>query len=298
MVFQNYALYPHMRVYDNIAFGLMARKMPKDEIDQRVRRAAQMLGIEELLHRRPRELSGGQQQRVAIGRAIVREPNVFLFDEPLSNLDAKLRVDMRTELLRLHREIRTTVIYVTHDQEEAMTLGDRIIIMNYGVVMQAGSPREVYYRPQNRFVASFIGSPSMNMIPGRFESGMFLGEEIRLPVSDEVVPSREVLLGVRPEDVYIQGTLPSERETQPVEMMLEVIELLGARAILSLARGSLSLKAVVEERVLESIREGDLIPVTFDRQRLHFFDAQSEKRIALGMESKNEREIVTKVGHD
>ncbi|HIQ06727.1 MAG TPA: ATP-binding cassette domain-containing protein, partial [Anaerolineae bacterium] len=245
-----------------------------------------------------RELSGGQQQRVAIGRAIVREPNVFLFDEPLSNLDAKLRVDMRTELLRLHREIRTTVIYVTHDQEEAMTLGDRIIIMNYGVVMQAGSPREVYYRPQNRFVASFIGSPSMNMIPGRFESGMFLGEEIRLPVSDEVVPSREVLLGVRPEDVYIQGTLPSERETQPVEMMLEVIELLGARAILSLARGSLSLKAVVEERVLESIREGDLIPVTFDRQRLHFFDAQSEKRIALGMESKNEREIVTKVGHD
>ncbi len=173
MVFQNYALYPHMSVYQNMAFGLKMRRTPKAEIEKRVREAAAILSIESLLDRRPRELSGGQRQRVALGRAIVREPKVFLFDEPLSNLDAKLRVQMRTEIARLHQRLKTTIIYVTHDQVEAMTLGDRIVLMDRGVIQQIDSPLAIYQRPANQFVASFIGSPAMNFIRGQIEGSVF-----------------------------------------------------------------------------------------------------------------------------
>src|SRR5213080_984405 len=211
MVFQNYALYPHMSVYDNMAFGLKMRKFPKAEIQKRVQDAAEILGIQELLKRKPRQLSGGQRQRVAVGRAIVRHPQVFLFDEPLSNLDAKLRVQMRVELKRLHDRLETTAIYVTHDQAEAMTLGDRVVVMRDGMVHQEGAPLELYQHPANRFVAGFIGSPAMNFIPVTItESNGSLraessGLNIRLP--DETAQrlrghvNREVTLGVRPEDL-------------------------------------------------------------------------------------------------
>jgi multiple sugar transport system ATP-binding protein len=206
MVFQNYALYPHMSVYQNMAFGLKMRKTPKAEIDKRVREAAAILSIEQLLERRPRELSGGQRQRVALGRAIVREPKVFLFDEPLSNLDAKLRVQMRAEIARLHQRLKTTIIYVTHDQVEAMTLGDRIVLMDRGVIQQVDSPMAIYQRPGNQFVASFIGSPAMNFIRGDIDQGVFRVAVANgaAPNGIEVgssMPSGPAVLGVRPEDL-------------------------------------------------------------------------------------------------
>ena len=211
MVFQNYAIYPHMTVYDNMAFGLKQRKTPKDEIDRRVRAAAKILDIESLLERRPKALSGGQRQRVAVGRAIVREPKVFLFDEPLSNLDAKMRVEMRKELKLLHQRLRTTMIYVTHDQVEAMTLGDRVCVMNAGCIEQVGSPLEVYDHPATRFVAGFIGTPPMNFLPGRLrrDAGriLFEGKGFTLPLPadagvDESAMGADVELGVRPEDLF------------------------------------------------------------------------------------------------
>ena len=278
MVFQNYALYPHMSVYDNIAFGLMARKTPKEEIDRRVKRAAAMLGIENLLKRKPKQLSGGQQQRVAIGRAIVRNPNVFLFDEPLSNLDAKLRVEMRTELLKLHRELKATAVYVTHDQEEAMTMGDQIVVMEGGVIQQMGTPREIYFHPQNLFVAGFIGSPAMNMIEGRLENGEFLSPHVRMSLNVSG-PARDVILGVRPEDIHLPGSLPAERETPTITAHVEVVELLGSRAIVPLRLGDQSLKAVIDERFLDRVQEGATIELVFDRERLHVFDAAGGERI-------------------
>lgn len=213
MVFQNYALYPHMSVYQNMAFGLKMRKTPKAEIEKRVRDAAQILSIEQLLDRRPRELSGGQRQRVALGRAIVREPKVFLFDEPLSNLDAKLRVQMRAEIARLHRRLATTIIYVTHDQVEAMTLGDRIVLMDRGVIQQIDTPLNIYHRPANQFVASFIGSPAMNFIRGeidgskfRFANGQTNGHQ---PVNEidlsSALTNGPAVLGVRPEDLLARN---------------------------------------------------------------------------------------------
>ncbi len=281
MVFQNYALYPHLSVWENIAFGLLARKVPRPEIERRVQRAAAMLGIQHLLNRKPRQLSGGQQQRVAIGRAIVREPNVFLFDEPLSNLDAKLRVEMRTELLKLHRDLGTTAIYVTHDQEEAMTMGDQIVVMAQGQIQQQGTPREVYFHPRNRFVAEFIGSPTMNMIPGTLTQGAFRAAELTIPLEagapqDE---GRDVVLGVRPEDVQLPQVLPPERRTPPIQAIVEVVELLGSRAIVALRMGERELKAVIEERHLEQVREGEPVEVAFDRTRLHLFDATTGERI-------------------
>ena len=202
MVFQNYALYPHLSVGDNMAFGLRMRGTPAAEIDRRVAAAAESLSIGHLLARRPRELSGGQRQRVALGRAIVRDPKVFLFDEPLSNLDAKLRVQMRAEIARLHRRLGATVIYVTHDQVEAMTLGQRIVLMNHGVVQQVDAPLEIYRRPANRFVASFIGSPTMNFLPGAVADGAFhvAGCGLRLPLGAPVAPAGPAVLGIRPED--------------------------------------------------------------------------------------------------
>ena len=210
MVFQNYALYPHLSVRENMAFGLRMRAAPQAEIDRRVNEAAAALSIEHLLARRPRELSGGQRQRVALGRAIVREPKVFLFDEPLSNLDAKLRVQMRAELARLHRRLGTTVIYVTHDQVEAMTLGDRIVLMNHGLIQQVDTPLEIYRRPTNRFVASFIGSPTMNFFPGVIRDGAFQveGDAARMSLGPDAagVPTGAAVLGVRPEDLIVAST--------------------------------------------------------------------------------------------
>ena len=205
MVFQNYALYPHMSVYQNMAFGLKMRRTAKAEIEKRVKDAAAILSIESLLERRPRELSGGQRQRVALGRAIVREPKVFLFDEPLSNLDAKLRVQMRAEIARLHQRLKTTMIYVTHDQVEAMTLGQRIVLMDRGVIQQVDAPMNIYRRPVNRFVGSFIGSPAMNFFAGEIESGVFratAGPSIPVEVA---IPSGPAMLGVRPEDLVPPG---------------------------------------------------------------------------------------------
>jgi multiple sugar transport system ATP-binding protein len=222
MVFQNYALYPHMSVYQNMAFGLKMRRTAKAQIEKRVKEAAAILSIESLLDRRPRELSGGQRQRVALGRAIVREPKVFLFDEPLSNLDAKLRVQMRAEIARLHQRLKTTVIYVTHDQVEAMTLGQRIVLMDRGVIQQVDAPMNIYHRPANRFVASFIGSPAMNLFDGDVQDGVFRlssGESIAVAGS---IPSGRATLGVRPEDI-----LPGRHELPFATVTLDVVEHMG-----------------------------------------------------------------------
>ena len=226
MVFQNYALYPHMSVYQNMALGLKMRKTPKAEIERRVQQAAKILSIETLLKRRPRELSGGQRQRVALGRAIVRDPQVFLFDEPLSNLDAKLRVQMRAEIASLHNRLKTTMVYVTHDQVEAMTLGDRIVLMHGGVIQQVDSPMQIYNRPANRFVGTFIGSPAMNMVPGEVRGGKFkLTSAANGAASFDVagnIPEGEAVLGVRPEDLLTEHTgLPLG------DVTLEVVEHMG-----------------------------------------------------------------------
>ncbi|RLE72443.1 MAG: glycerol-3-phosphate ABC transporter ATP-binding protein [Thermoprotei archaeon] len=279
MVFQNYALYPHLKVYDNIAFGLKAAKRPRSEIDRKVREAARLLGIEDLLNRRPRQLSGGQQQRVAIGRAIVRNPNVFLFDEPLSNLDAKLRIQMRTELLRLHRRLKTTTIYVTHDQEEAMTLGDTVVVMKEGEIMQIGTPWEIYNRPRNIFVAGFIGSPEMNFLHGTYQRGVFTlkcGVELGLGLFE--VPEGEAILGVRPDDVYLAGHGPPDR-SDPLSAVVDVIEFLGSRAIVSISLGEDRLRMVVSDALVGSLEEGKECRVVFDRRKLHLFDPRTGERL-------------------
>jgi len=225
MVFQNYALYPHMSVRENLAFGLRMRKAPRREIEERVDRAADALSIRQLLDRRPRELSGGQRQRVALGRAIVRDPKVFLFDEPLSNLDAKLRAHMRAELARLHRRLKTTVVYVTHDQVEAMTLGDRIVIVNGGEIQQVDTPMELYARPANRFVAGFIGSPTMNCIEGVVRAGTFRYTGGELPVGSGI-PDGVAVLGIRPEDVVVDAAAPLL-----VDAAVDVVEHMGHETI-------------------------------------------------------------------
>jgi multiple sugar transport system ATP-binding protein len=239
MVFQNYALYPHMTVYKNMAFALKLRHFPKVEIDQRVRQAAKVLGIEELLDRKPKALSGGQRQRVAVGRAIVRQPKAFLFDEPLSNLDAKLRVEMRAELKRLHRQLNTTTIYVTHDQEEAMTLGDRIVVMKDGVVHQCGAPLEVYSRPVNRFVAGFVGTPPMNFLNGRLvgrNGGVYLDEgSTQIRLSDSMSANlgawvgKDVVLGVRPEGVSTRAENRFAGTDNALPIQIVVVEPLGEK---------------------------------------------------------------------
>jgi multiple sugar transport system ATP-binding protein len=277
MVFQNYALYPHMSIYDNVAFGLRARKLPKQEIDERVHKAAKMLGIEHLLKRKPRALSGGQQQRAAIGRATVREPAAFLFDEPLSNLDAKLRVEMREELLRLHKRLGTTVVYVTHDQEEAMSLSDIMVVMRDGEIVQCDTPADVYLHPMHEFVGRFIGSPEMNLLEGIVEGGLFHAGGVSIAVGRQL--DGHVKLGIRPEDVHLRGELPSGQESEPIDAHVELTELLGSRAIVFLQTGEHKLKALVEARELEKLREGELAQVAFDLDRLHVFDAQTGERI-------------------
>ena len=267
MVFQNYALYPHLSVADNIAFPLMARGAKRADVQGRIREVAEALEITPLLGRKPKELSGGQQQRVAIGRAIVRQPKVFLFDEPLSNLDAKLRVEMRTELLRLQRQLGTTAVYVTHDQEEAMTLSDVMVVMRDGVICQQGKPVEVYEKPVDTFVAGFVGSPRMNLIQGVMDHGAFtFAGGLRIPVSSG--HSGESTLGIRPEDVIL-----SVSAGEGFSGVVEIIELLGPRAIVALKARNTSLTAVVEAAGLSGITEGAEVQVRFRESKLHLFDA-------------------------
>jgi multiple sugar transport system ATP-binding protein len=285
MVFQNYALYPHMSVYDNMAFGLKMRKFDKPEINQRVRDAADILGIGELLTRKPRQLSGGQRQRVALGRAIVRHPRVFLFDEPLSNLDAKLRVQMRVELKKLHLRLGTTAIYVTHDQVEAMTLGDRVVVMKDGVVQQVGEPLELYNQPANKFVAGFIGSPAMNFaaVTVTEANGSLIAENsgLRITLPDETARrlrghvGHEVTLGVRPEDLTVAG---SADLGQPCfDAVIEVIEQLGSEILLDMKVGEGVMVASIEPTARVKVR--DRLRVAMRPSRLHVFDAKTEAAI-------------------
>ena len=285
MVFQNYALYPHKSVYANMAFGLQMRKFPKDEIEKRVKEAAGILGIEPLLQRKPRQLSGGQRQRVALGRAIVRHPQLFLFDEPLSNLDAKLRVQMRVELKRLHERLETTAIYVTHDQVEAMTLGDRVVVMKDGVVQQVGEPLELYGNPANRFVAGFIGSPAMNFAEVTIaESGGGLWAEtagIRVRIPSARVGAlrphtgKRATLGVRPEALRIaNGSDPAD---YVCEATVDVVEPLGSEILLNLTAGANEFVARVDPGV--TVKTHERVRLAFDPARLHFFDHATESAI-------------------
>jgi multiple sugar transport system ATP-binding protein len=284
MVFQNYALYPHMTVYDNMAFGLKMRKFPKAEIAKRVGDAAEILGIQELLKRKPRQLSGGQRQRVAVGRAIVRHPQVFLFDEPLSNLDAKLRVQMRVELKRLHDRLETTCIYVTHDQVEAMTLGDRVVVMKDGWVQQVGEPLELYGKPANRFVAGFIGSPSMNFADVTIaeSNGVWVespGLRIKVPADQTEhlrgYKGQHVTLGVRPEDIHVaSGADAAERSFDAV---VEVVEPLGSEILLNVKVGPNSMVARVDPSVRVKVHEP--VRLALAPERLHYFDLKTELAI-------------------
>ena len=285
MVFQNYALYPHMSVYDNMAFGLKMRKFPKPEIQKRVQDAAEILGIQELLKRKPRQLSGGQRQRVAVGRAIVRHPQVFLFDEPLSNLDAKLRVQMRVELKRLHERLETTAIYVTHDQVEAMTLGSRVVVMRDGWVQQVGEPMEIYSRPQNRFVAGFIGSPAMNFIPTSIneQNGALFadasGLKMKMP-ADRVArmaayKGQTVTLGIRPEDLRVSPG--ADLADYAFDAMVDVVEPLGSEILLDVTLAGQSVVARVEPSV--KARPHEKIRLAFVPDRIHFFDTKTESVI-------------------
>ena len=285
MVFQNYALYPHMSVYDNMAFGLKMRRFDRAEIGKRVQEAAEILGIEQLLLRKPRQLSGGQRQRVALGRAIVRHPQVFLFDEPLSNLDAKLRVQMRVELKKLHERLGTTAIYVTHDQVEAMTLGDRVVVMRDGRVQQVGDPMELYNEPANRFVAGFIGSPAMNFVSVRVSGengGLWTeAEGIRIKVPGRLTErlgryaGKDVTLGVRPEDLRIAG--PGDDEHLSFPVTVEVIERLGSEILLDIAVGTATMVASVEPTATAKVHETLRLAVNPDR--VHFFDNETEAAI-------------------
>lgn len=287
MVFQTYALYPHMTVFENMAFGLSLRRYPKEEIANRVKEAAEILGISKLLHRRPRELSGGERQRVALGRAIVRKPVVFLFDEPLSNLDAKMRVQMRMELNKLHRRLQSTMIYVTHDQMEAMTLGNRIAVMHQGLIQQVADPATLYEKPVNRFVAGFIGSPPMNFVPGRIirRNGRTYFDEgtSRVKVADEMgsrlssYGGKSILFGIRPEDIYDKLFVQYAPPENTVTATVEVVEPIGAEVYLHLLFGSHSITARVGGH--ERPRVGQDIDLVFDMSKVHFFDPTSEEAV-------------------
>jgi len=289
MVFQNYALYPHMSVYDNMAFGLKLMKYPKPEIKQRVTDAAAILGIEELLDRKPKALSGGQRQRVAVGRAIVRKPKVFLFDEPLSNLDAKMRVSMRTEISKLHTRLASTMIYVTHDQVEAMTMGDRITVMKDGDIMQVAEPLELYNRPENMFVAGFIGSPPMNFIRGRlstegnrtvFTENNAEGTGARITLDEDLsrkasgYAGKEIVFGIRPEDIHDLLIVSNPDPDAIIEARVEVSEPMGAETFLYLDTGGHSFIARVGSSDRYEVNQ--TIKVQLNLARGHFFDAETE----------------------
>ncbi|MGV1046987.1 MAG: ABC transporter ATP-binding protein [Solirubrobacterales bacterium] len=276
-VFQNYALYAHMTVRDNIAFPLRARKVPKAERRQAAADVARRLGLEPLLGRKPTELSGGQQQRVAIGRAIIRQPAVFLFDEPLSNLDAQLRVELRQEILRMRETLRVTAVWVTHDQEEAMAMGDEIIVIDEGKVAQQASPDLLYTRPASIYVAKTIGSPTMNLYPGRAEKGVFSGPFEANLHGD--LDSAKVTLGVRPEDVHLCDEVPAERSIGRLVAQVELVELLGPRAIVSMRVGEAPITGVFERRQMVGIREHESIEISADVDALHLFDSGTEARL-------------------
>jgi len=288
MVFQNYALYPHMTVYENMAFGLKLRKIPRDEIKTRVNEAASILGISHYLDRKPKALSGGERQRVAVGRAIVRKPKVFLFDEPLSNLDAKLRVQMRTEISKLHLKLEATMIYVTHDQTEAMTMGERIVVMKDGYVYQIDTPLNLYNNPENRFVAGFIGSPSMNFAEGKitqsgglqFESnnkGMIikLGENYSNKLKNQI--SKKVWLGIRPEDIHDYADLSLQSNYHEFEVKLEVVEPMGNEAFLYFNLDDSQFIARIPAR--EVPKAQSLHKLKLNKNKIHFFDIETEKAI-------------------
>lgn len=284
MVFQSYALYPHMTVFDNMAFGLKLRKIPKDEIKRRIEEVANTLGLTAFLDRKPKALSGGQRQRVALGRAIVRDAKVFLFDEPLSNLDAKLRVQMRTEIARIHKNIGATSLYVTHDQIEAMTMASRIVVMKDGYIQQIGTPKEIYNFPANVFVGSFIGTPSMNFLAGTIEDGSFVSSQktVKLPlnkdhkkaVEEQGLIGKEVLLGIRPEDIVHEI---EKAKASTVEVDVELLEMLGHEANLHFKIDETAMISIVNSRAL--IEEGTKVKLTFDMEHCHLFDAETQLRL-------------------
>src|SRR5574344_2902799 len=289
MVFQNYALYPHMTIYDNMAFSLKINKMSKEEINKKVKEAAEILGITNLLDRKPKQLSGGQRQRVAMGRAIVRNPKVFLMDEPLSNLDAKLRVQMRIEIAKLHQRLGTTIIYVTHDQTEAMTLGTRIVVMKDGVIQQVDTPQNLYEKPANLFVAGFMGSPQMNFldatvkVEGDVAKLCFAGKEIPLPPakSKKLIEGgydgKIVTFGIRPEDIYDSQMYIESSPQSVFESTVKVYELLGAEVYLYFDLEDISITARVDSRT--TARPGDSIKFAFDIEKIHVFDKETEQVI-------------------
>jgi multiple sugar transport system ATP-binding protein len=287
MVFQNYALYPHMTVYENMAFGIKIRKYPKEEIRRRVMEASEILGIQELLERRPKQLSGGQRQRVAVGRAIVRKPKVFLFDEPLSNLDAKLRGSTRTEIIKLHNRLQATMIYVTHDQVEAMTMGDRIVVMKDGFVQQIGAPVDIYEKPVNKFVAGFIGTPPMNFINGKIEkknSDLFFSDgsftvKLHSDMYKKIASyeGKNIILGIRPENIEEKRTSRLEDPDWKVSAMVDVIEPIGALAYVYLATGHSAFVAALDSH--EQLKISTKGEVVFNMERVHFFDCQTEKTV-------------------
>ncbi|WGS64278.1 ABC transporter ATP-binding protein [Marinitoga aeolica] len=286
-VFQNYALYPHMTVYDNMAFGLKLRKFPKEEIDQRVKNAAKILDIAHLLDRKPKQLSGGQRQRVAVGRAIVRDPKVFLFDEPLSNLDAKLRVQMRSELKKLHHRLNATIVYVTHDQVEAMTMADKIVIMKDGVIQQIGSPYDVYFKPTNKFVAGFIGTPPMNFLEAKIvrgEGGLWISaEELKVKVPKEFEEKldayidKDIIFGIRPENIHDKSIYKGEHTNDIVKGKVDVAEPLGSETLLHVTIGGQYLVAKVDPTT--TAREGTEVELILEMETMHVFDKETELAI-------------------
>jgi len=285
MVFQNYALYPHMSVYDNMAFGLKLRKFSKADIDSRVKNAAKILGLEEYLTRKPKALSGGQRQRVALGRAIVRDAKVFLMDEPLSNLDAKLRVQMRSEIIKLHQRLQTTTIYVTHDQTEAMTMATRIVVMKDGLIQQVGAPKEVYDNPENVFVGGFIGSPAMNFITGNLEDkGFKVGNTTLAVPEDKMKVLREkgyigkrIILGVRPEDIQNDAVFIGPAKDASITAKVDVSELTGAELMIYTSIEGQNFVARLDANT--NIQSGQKIELAFNMNKVHFFDAETEIRI-------------------
>ncbi|MDR3556568.1 MAG: sn-glycerol-3-phosphate ABC transporter ATP-binding protein UgpC [Syntrophobacteraceae bacterium] len=292
MVFQSYALYPHMSVAENLAFGLKLRRAPREEIESRVARVAAVLGMEEMLDRRPAQLSGGQRQRVALGRALVREPSVFLLDEPLSNLDAKLRLSMRAEIARLHRRLGATMIYVTHDQVEAMTLGRRIVVLRSGEIQQIDTPGALYERPANLFVAGFLGSPAMNVFRGRLSGEdpayLDLGQNVHLPLG--ILPGRlgawrgrRVVVGLRPEDLRL-AEAPTVAAQPCLRGQLDVIEPVGNEVFFYLRYAGSEVVVRTPPRALPEC--GEWLTLTFDPRKLHFFDEETERGIAAGFGAK------------
>ncbi|AIY04471.1 sugar ABC transporter, ATP-binding protein [Planococcus sp. PAMC 21323] len=285
MVFQNYALYPHMTVYENMAFSLKLRKMKKDEIKARVANASKILGLDDYLNRKPKALSGGQRQRVALGRAIVRDAKVFLMDEPLSNLDAKLRVQMRAEIQKLHRRLQTTTVYVTHDQTEAMTMATRLVVMKDGFIQQVGTPKEVYDLPENMFVGGFIGSPSMNFLQGKLVGSHFVmgDSKVLIPenklkmLQDQGYENKNLVLGVRPEDIHDEPLFLEHSPHTKLQAYIDVAELMGAEIILYSKIDDQDFVARVDSRF--NVEAESTIELAFDMNKAHFFDGDSELRI-------------------